>query len=923
MRALLLLAMVSGCTENQIALRDGYTHHEDLEAPGPRIWESTGSGRGGWAQGFVSVHEGFGAPGRLDILVSDKSDLDQELQLKEHTHELLRVDVTGEVPVVDSVVVPVDISAGQVLHTGTDSSAFSIGGTSSVAGLHVFNGAQWSSHPTSGLVDARFAGASIATKETGGLRVYNGSSWTDVVGDQLGPADASGVITLSFEPGWVHVNTVSWTGQLLSTVSTEVPGERTLHVLGVVDNGTVDGFVASLGDCVMGELWSFDGTTFEIRRPLNVGELYPSRNGDIFATEGTVHNPLGNALRLLQDGQIGDWLEDRVYWGHGDEWACDSEDGALVRCQPNTITAHPDPGSAQVAIVTLDMTDRVPRIYLRQVQLPWGEDPTGGSVCGAEDCDYLDDPSNPNTECALLTSNYNWSTCIEPGTLAEGQRVDDGVPMALEPVAFVAEPADLDDIDVHVEPFQCAKLELSEIAPDYEAELFQPVSLTLSSPGYSPLTVMADPSVPENVDGETFVLNQGQVGGPMQGEFYAWSNEYNLVVGSTEGALIYNAFRDEWRDVDFGEPTLPLDISILGPNAYMNMVDGSIWLLEDGGGVARFSNNPVELVDVRMSQIGSWSYINSAGYSFISSNRGVIATYNAFAFGVAVHDDLSPQGAIARLLEDGSAQWHRVPHDTNIGMIELAPVGWAKPGSRVALLDGALAPGPIVLVEATVPMTQDDDCFEAAGGCTLTFSFQGTENPLSTSAIALARSTQHKEVVFVDATGVHRQGAGAVLTDAALGAPTTVAVIHDEMAWCDSGGCTIWSADTWPMTEVTSWNDGIAYTVRAESYRYFIFESASGTVRYDVINGSLVLAGSGDGRMANNVFYTLDGDRGSFRTPFDTDWVFARGDVTFAVTDELFMPPCVPFTQRRFVDGLEDGRELVCAFAPVQSGGAR
>ncbi|MCO4748042.1 MAG: hypothetical protein KC912_24830 [Proteobacteria bacterium] len=124
------------------------------------------------------------------------------------------------------------------------------------------------------------------------------------------------------------------------------------------------------------------------------------------------------------------------------------------------------------------------------------------------------------------------------------------------------------------------------------------------------------------------------------------------------------------------------------------------------------------------------------------------------------------------------------------------------------------------------------------------------------------------------------------------------------------------------MTEVTSWNDGFAYDVRAESYRYFIFESASRTVRYDVTNGmSLVLDGSSDGRMANNVFYTLDGDRGSFRTPFDTDWVFARGDVTFAVADDLFWPPCVPFTQRRFVDGLEDGRELVCAFAPAQTGG--
>ena len=164
---------------------------------------------------------------------------------------------------------------------------------------------------------------------------------------------------------------------------------------------------------------------------------------------------------------------------------------------------------------------------------------------------------------------------------------------------------------------------------------------------------------------------------------------------------------------------------------------------------------------------------------------------------------------------------------------------------------------------------------------------------------------------------MHRGTDGLVQTDAALGVPDTAASFMDLIAFCRGSRCQIYRSDAWPMTEVTGWDDGDLKTVRAVDQRYFLFESATQTFRYDVmINELTVVDGSDDNQMANRASYLLEPGRGSFSTLEDKDIVFARGDVGFAAVDDLHFPRCIPFSQVRYVDGLPDGRELLCAVPP-------
>ena len=266
---------------------------------------------------------------------------------------------------------------------------------------------------------------------------------------------------------------------------------------------------------------------------------------------------------------------------------------------------------------------------------------------------------------------------------------------------------------------------------------------------------------------------------------------------------------------------------------------------------------------------------------------------------------------LTRILDDGSVTWYKnKPAKTE----QILPVGWFKPGYRVKTLVrfNSVNPSPVTLVQPTVPQTDDGDCFVSPGGCTLTYRYDGRDTALSTDAVAFARSGS--AAIWVDSAGVHRGTDGLVETDGSMGVPTAAAGMLDLLATCVGTRCSVWKADTWPLTEVVSWDDGVSKTVRAEDYRYFLFESTGRTVRYDWVTDDLVpLDGSADRLMANRASYELRDGWGAFATQADDEVVFARGDVIFPADDALYFPPCIPFAQRRFVDGVPDGRELLCA----------
>ena len=133
-----------------------------------------------------------------------------------------------------------------------------------------------------------------------------------------------------------------------------------------------------------------------------------------------------------------------------------------------------------------------------------------------------------------------------------------------------------------------------------------------------------------------------------------------------------------------------------------------------------------------------------------------------------------------------------------------------------------------------------------------------------------------------------------------------------------SASFSIYDADTWPLTEVVSWDDGLVATVQAVDQRWFVFEAGETTIRFDALTrGSLqVLDGSLDGIMATGGRYETDAERGWFSNGSDSEAVFARGDVSFGAATDLFFPPCIPFTHPGYVDGVQEGRELMCARPP-------
>ncbi|MFK7928217.1 MAG: hypothetical protein AB8H79_08505 [Myxococcota bacterium] len=933
MRRAFLVAVLlcAGCpSENRRAIDQGYVAYSDIEGMGPLIWDCKSAGREGRRTTLATASSGVGAPGRVDVAVAEVGDLDESMSSIVGERSLLRVDVSSGEPVVQSIPIPTERSdvlaeaitrpETRVLHTGTDASAIAAGrldGQLRDGTLAVYRSGVWDVFDVATL-EVRIHEANLVVHSIDGLLLRDGSEWTAVEGDALGPADSDGFVTLAFEPGLVRAQVRDWSGALISTETAPVSGDRLLSPIGVVDNGTPESFVAVLSDCdvPIGELWRFDGAEISAVQPSRLGPLQPSRSEAVYALDSFYSLPGETAFREVREGALAPWIESRVFWGHSDVWSCaaDSEDPAgAARCKerPLTSRAHPDSASGQVAIVTLDQTDSHPRIHLRQQALPWQVDPVTGGGCDDSRCIDPDDASNPNTECVQTTLDPDNYTCVPPGTVASGERYFNGLPFTETPLAVTFEPADLDDEEVVVDPRVCGAVSTVQPPADYEAEVHGFTELRLSAPGYAGVSVLSDP---DWLDGGEVILNRGEVVGPIDEVFYAYSTPELLFVASENQTWSYSATLAEWRAVVNVEPALPLEMRTLGPHTLLRNIDDETWYL-DGKTFSKVANYPVDFDTVSMSP-GVWWLSFDPGRGTLVHDRGFTRyVWSWTGAGPAIHHDPSPEGEyLIRILDDGSVNWHQnKPAKTEA----ILPAGWFKNGSRVMTMTrfNSVNPSPVTLVQPTVAMTDDGDCFQHTGGCTLTYLYAGNRTALTTSAVAFAKGEE--AAVWVDASGVHRGVDGLVQTDSALGVPTSAAGMLDQIATCRGSRCQVWRADTWPMTELVGWDDGEPKIITAVGFRYFVFESSTQTIRYDRVTSDLVvLDGSSDRLMANGATYAWTDGWGAFDTQADDEVVFARGAVLFPVTDELGYPPCIPFSQRRFVDGLPEGRELLCAAPP-------
>lgn len=922
MRGLLALSiLVAGCPSGSGGdIREGYVPFEDIERMGPRIWEGRSAGRKGLRTTLATESHGFGTAGRMDVVVVEVGDRDESMLPMVGDRLLLRVDVTGAEPVVEAVDIPVersevlaqslDRSTTRLLHTGGATSAIAAGrmdGQLREGVLALYDGGAWQVHEMA-TREVRIVGDTVVADTIDGILRLEGTAWVPVEGDALGPADDDSFTTLTFEPGRIELQQLDRSGRLLRSVDAEVGGDRELHPVGVIDNGSPDDFVAVLSDCDLpiGELWRFSEGAFEPVRPSRLGALEPSGADVVHAADSFHGLPGEPAFREIRQGALAPWLDSRSFWGHGETWAC--EGGDLARCKPRSVTgaALPDPSGEQVVLVSLDETDSHPRIHLRQQALPWQTDPTRADGCDDERCINPDDPDDPKTECVLTTSGNQ--TCVAPGTVAGGERVVDSLPLVEDPLSVRMEPADLDDEDVWVDPLVCGFVTLVEPPADYEAVVHSVTRLDLSAPGYLPISVNADPAW---LDGASLVLNRGERVGPIDVPFYAYANPELMFVASEEAAWSYATALDEWRQVEGVEPALPLEMHTIGTTTMLRNREDQTWFL-DGRTFRKLANYPIDFEGVAMAPPEWWVSFDPGRGTLVHDRGTVRYIWSWTGAGPAIHHDVAPDGnTVTRILDDGSVVWHQNrPAKTEA----LLPAGWYTPGSRAWVLYrfNSINPSPVVLARPAVPMSEDADCLLAAGGCELTYLYDSRETPLSSDAFAFAK---HREAaVWVDGGGVHRGTDGLVQTDASLGIPEVAAGMLDLLAFCTGTRCSVRQADAWPMTELVSWDERGVSRIEVVDFRTFVFRSDTRTLRYDRVSNQLtVVDGSADDLMATGQAYRWRDGLGAFASASDPDAVFARGEVHFPATDMLSFPTCIPFAQTRYVEGEPDGWELVCA----------
>jgi hypothetical protein len=207
---------------------------------------------------------------------------------------------------------------------------------------------------------------------------------------------------------------------------------------------------------------------------------------------------------------------------------------------------------------------------------------------------------------------------------------------------------------------------------------------------------------------------------------------------------------------------------------------------------------------------------------------------------------------------------------------------------------------PLLRVERNAVMPASGHCLQEIEGCTLTYNLAGVDTVLSTDATHIVPTPNF--LVWADSEGVHKHDGGGTQTST-LGLPDEVHTLQTMVALRFGQRWDVFDATTWPMTLHTTYDAGDQGLDIVQD-RYMVLSPTGCT---DC--GALVIdvdAPSAQLSTATSVWTSLSvpgvevvqqADQVAFDLPYDSEWVFARGDRVGFPTEPMFMPPCFPYSE--------------------------